>query len=204
KRLLHVVYYMLNSSLIIFLVNDIWIRSLQVRNISFVLLLGAFMCYVGYVVVCYRTALRKHLDQGMKLTFISLSFMSILFALSFANTLVGHSYKPNMIIAFGFAFFAGFVSTIIMGQTFKTVPFIVWMHVTSPNKLPEVMPKDLFNERWVKGHMLLYLPGFLSFLSGILFKQTIILYTGSVLMVVASAWYLLHVSLVVSKLWRYD
>src|SRR5690606_15462132 len=122
KRLLHVVYYMLNSSLIIFLVNDIWIRSLQVRNISFVLLLGAFMCYVGYVVVCYRTALRKHLDQGMKLTFISLSFMSILFALSFANTLVGHSYKPNMIIAFGFAFFAGFVSTIIMGQTFKTLP----------------------------------------------------------------------------------
>jgi hypothetical protein len=140
----------------------------------------------------------------MKQTFLALALLSIPFILLFIISVTQNVPQPGVVSVYGFSFFGGFIGTIIMGQTFKTLPFIVWMHITNPGKLPEIMPKDLFNERCVKGQMFLYLSGYLLFLSGLLTKQLLFLYSGSCLMTIAAAWYLVHVLFIIKKFSRND
>jgi hypothetical protein len=148
--------------------------------------------------------MRRQLDNGMKQTFVALALMSLPFILLLVILSVKTTVTPNLVTAYGFSFFGGFISTIIMGQTFKTLPFIVWMHITKPNTLPELLPKDLFNEKWVRTQMLLFLPGYMLFLAGILLRQTALIYPGASLMVVASTWYFAHVMMIIKKLGRWS
>jgi hypothetical protein len=136
----------------------------------------------------------------MKQTFIALFLVSLPFVLLLLMLMATGETAPNIVTAYGFTFFGGFISTIIMGQTFKTLPFIVWMHITKPSTLPQVMPKDLFNEKWVKGQMFVFLPGYLIFLGGVLLKLILLIYSGAALMVIASAWYFIHVVQIIKKL----
>ncbi len=200
---LRVTYYMLNTGLIVFFINGWLLHSEWLKNLSILALLPGLFFYIRYIRACYKSAMRRQTDQGMKQTFLALSLLSIPFILLFVISLSNGNIAPNLATAYGFSFFGGFISTIIMGQTFKTLPFIVWMHITRPDQLPELMPKDLFREHWVKGQMIFYLPGILIFLSGILWKQSCLLYTGAGFMTIAAVWYLLHVLLIIKKLRRH-
>ncbi|WP_276134277.1 hypothetical protein [Polluticoccus soli] len=200
KKLLNISYYTINIGLTLLLLEGLVFRASWGRLLYFVLILAGIVAYGRYVRICYKTAMRKQLDNGMKQTFIALTLISVPFVLLLIALITNNNVSPSTITAFGFAFFGGFISTIIMGQTFKTLPFIVWMHITKPNTLPEVMPKDLFNEKWVKGQMLAFLPGYILFLAGILLRQTVPIYSGATLMILASAWYFIHVVLIIKKL----
>ena len=136
----------------------------------------------------------------MKQTFIALGVVTLPF-LFLMIVVVGHSHiAVSIITAYGYSFFAGFITILIMGQTFKTLPFIVWMHLSRPGKLAELQPKDLYNERLVSLKMLIYLPGFLLFLSGILLKLAVFIYAGSLIMLVVSILYFGHVLHTINKL----
>lgn len=202
KKFLTVSYYTLNTGLTFFLMEGVVFKTTWGRPLYLLLVLAGIISYLLYIRRCYKSAMRKQIDNGMKQTFVALVCMSFPFLLLLAVLYIKDDVAYNITTAYGFSFFAGFISTIIMGQTFKTLPFIVWMHITHPNALPEFLPKDLFKESWVKWQMFLYLPGFLSFLTGILVKQEVFIYAGATLMIIASAWYCLHVILIVNKLKR--
>jgi uncharacterized membrane protein len=184
------------------MINGMLLHSDFIEIISQLILLTGLLYYARYIWGCYKTAMRKKMDNGMKQTFVALLLLSLPFMLLAIIGVLKNSLQPNLVVAYGFSFLGGFISTIIMGQTFKTLPFIVWMHITRQDKLPELMPKDLYHESWVKVQMLMYLPGFLLFLSGILFKQLFLLYAGAGLMTVAAALYFVHVLLVIKNLQR--
>jgi len=200
QKWLMVSYYCINSGLILFLLEGMAFQTSWGLPVYFIVLLTGMLYYIRYVRLCYSSAIRKQMDQGMKQTFLALLLLSVPFLLLLAILFLKEDIAPNVATAYGFSFFAGIISVIIMGQTFKTLPFIVWMHIAEPDNLPELLPKDLFHETWVKWQMLIYLPGFLSFLSGILFKQLSLLYVGSGLMTIAAVWYCLHVCLIIKKL----
>lgn len=198
-RWLNVTFYLINLALIVFLINGMLFHSNWVSTISILMILPGIFFYGRYINLCRKTAMRKQLDQGMKQTFIALILLSLPFILLICVEIAKGGMPVNLVTAYGFSFFGGFISTIILGQTFKTLPFIVWMHITRTDQLPELMPKDLFNESWVKGQMMLYLPGFLMFLAGILIKSVALLYAGAAITVVASGWYLVHVLFIVKR-----
>ncbi|HRO41572.1 MAG TPA: hypothetical protein PL009_01965 [Flavipsychrobacter sp.] len=200
KKLLTITFYAFNLSLILFLMEGMVFKSTLGRPLYLLIFLIGITCYLRYIWQCHKTAMRKQTDQGMKQTFLALFLLSIPFLLLLFILFAGNKIPVQVFTAYGFAYFFGFISVIIMAQTFKTLPFIVWMHIQKPNQLPELMPKDLFNERWVKWQMLLYLPGFLLFLAGILLQHVLLLYSGSVLMIVAAAFYCFHVFRMLLKL----
>jgi hypothetical protein len=199
-KALNITYYCLNIGLVLFLMEGMILKTGWGKPAYFLVLIAGLVFYVHYIWKCYSSAMRKQMDQGMKQTFLALLLMLLPFLLLVIILASGNSLPPNFTSAYGFAFFGGFVSVLIMGQTFKTLPFIIWMHLTRPDKLPDLLPKDLFNERWVKGQMFIYLPGFLLFLTGLLLQFISLIYAGSVLMATGAGWYLLHVLLLVSKL----
>ena len=97
----------------------------------------------------------------------------------------------KLVLAYGFSVFFGWLTTIILGMTFKTLPFIVWNKVyhnkAGLGKTPN--PKDLFSNKVFNLMGICYLSGFTLFTIGILSANTIILQIASALLLITSALY---------------
>lgn len=200
KKNLTAAYYLVNGGLVLLFIEGMGLHSTRWHLVYITLIIGGLLFYLVYIRHCFKSAIRKKMDAGMKQTFVALGVVMFPF-LFLMIAIFSYSHVPvSIITAYGYSFFAGFITILIMGQTFKTLPFIVWMHLTRPGKLAELQPKDLYNERLVVLQILIYLPGFLLFLSGILLKWQAFIYTGSLLMLCVSVLYFGHVLYVISKL----
>lgn len=199
---LQATYYSLNVGLVLFLVNGMLLQSNELQLLSISLLLISILSYARYLYGCYQSAQNKKMDEGFKQTFIAMLPICLPISLLVITYIVKGDPSPRLITALGFSFLGGSVSILIMAQTFKTLPFIVSAYNHTGGTLPGTMPKDLFKEQWMKGHLLLYLSGFLLFLTGIILHLPFMLYLGASLMTGAAGWYLLHVLLVINKLNR--
>lgn len=105
------------------------------------------------------------------------------------------SDQPNNIaLTYGFTIFFGWLTAIILGMTFKTLPFIVW------NKLYHVRagtgkttnPKDMYSAIIIKLMSVAYLCGFFIFAAGIITTHNLLLKTGAVLLLLAAVFYVLN------------
>jgi len=197
-KLLNITFYTMNGGLTLFLIEGMVFKSFNGSIIYIAMVTIGLVSYGLYIKGCYQTALRKKMDAAMKQTFVAITFIIATVVMLIAAIKATNS--TNISTAFGFCFLGGLVSTIIMGQTFKTLPFIVWMHITKPNQLPDIMPKDLYKEKTVWLQMMLYLPGILAFLVGLIVKNHVILYCSGGLMFLGSIIYTIHVVSIVNKL----
>ena len=97
----------------------------------------------------------------------------------------------SLVISYGFIIFFGWITAIILGMTFKTLPFIVWNKVyhqlAGKGKTPN--PKDLFNDAVFKWMSIVYIMGFILFTSGILFQFPIVLKFAAALLLLTSLLY---------------
>jgi len=97
----------------------------------------------------------------------------------------------SLVISYGFIIFFGWITAIILGMTFKTLPFIVWNKVyhqlAGKGKTPN--PKDLFNDTVFKWMSIVYIMGFILFTSGILFQFPIVLKFSAALLLLTSLLY---------------
>jgi hypothetical protein len=109
------------------------------------------------------------------------------------------------VLAYGFSIFFGWITAIIFGMTFKTLPFIVWNKMyhnkASQGKTPG--PKELFSTKVFNSMGIAYLAGFILFATGILITSIITLQAATLLLVLTAVLYnwnimkmLLHKSLV--------
>ena len=109
----------------------------------------------------------------MKVSLLSVLMMIIpVIFLVVIIVLVMVSDKENvsLVISYGFIIFFGWMTAIILGMTFKTLPFIVWNKVyhqlAGKGKTPN--PKDLFSNAVFRYMSVAYIFGFVLFVTGIL------------------------------------
>jgi hypothetical protein len=200
KFFLTLAYYLINAGLVLFLIEGMVLRS-NSGNIWYISFVAAgVLCYLCYLRQCYKSAIKKKMDAGMKVTFVAIGTIALPGIIMLTYLLYSRDAPPAMITAYGYSFFGGFITILIMGQTFKTLPFIIWMHLTKPDRLAALQPKDLYNEQLVMLQLALYLPGFLLFLSGILIHSGYLMYPGCGMMMAASIIYCGHTFHVVYQL----
>jgi hypothetical protein len=99
--------------------------------------------------------------------------------------------NARLVLAYGFTVFFGWITAIILGMTFKTLPFIIWNKVyhkkAGLGKTPN--PKNLFSNRVFTGMAVLYLAGFVLFVTGILLSVVFVLQIGALLLLLAAGLY---------------
>jgi hypothetical protein len=194
KRHLWAIYGLTNSALIVFILlffvhpGTIW-YLLPVAGIFCALLLFARFCYQAF-----RQRIRKKVDEQMKISMLSIAMMAIpiLFLIVLVVFLLGSGRVGSKeILAYGFSIFFGWITAIIMGMTFKTLPFIVWNKLYHDKggmgKTPN--PKDLFSAGVFNSMGLIYLVGFVLFGAGILIGNSILLQLATILLVVTASLY---------------
>jgi hypothetical protein len=103
--------------------------------------------------------------------------------------------RQQLYLAYGISVFMGFLTALILGQTFKTLPFLVWMHRFQHlvGKKPTPQPSHLYSERLLRVQNAAYLAGFAGLLGGVVAGQSWLLLLGSLLLLLTSVLYVLNV-----------
>ncbi|MGB5028152.1 MAG: cytochrome C oxidase subunit I, partial [Chitinophagaceae bacterium] len=105
--------------------------------------------------------------------------------------LLSDKLNTQLVLIYGFIIFFGWITLIIFGMTFKTLPFIIWNKVyhakAGLGKTPN--PKNLFNNRVFIIMTMSYLAGFILFITGIYLADVFVLTFAAVILIVAALLY---------------
>lgn len=194
ERLLWVIYLLINGALLFYLTVFYVYQQKGITFVPTALILVAIALFIYYCYHAYKYRLRKQVDEQMKVSLLSVFMLLLPVLLLFiiiGVLLSANGESVKLVLGYGFLIFFGWLTAIILGMTFKTLPFIVWNkvyhHRSSTGKTPT--PKDLFNHPAFNIMSIAYLLGFVDFAVGTLTGQIIFLKTGALLLIITAALY---------------
>ena len=195
EKLLWRIYALINLGLMSFILIFLFGMNEGYYYIPLFIILSGVGMFVFYCYKSYQVRIRKKVDNQVKTSFIAVvqMLLPILILLLILLFLPVNNY-PKMGVLYGFTIFFGWITAIILGMTYKTLPFIVWNKAykkkSQGGKTPA--PRDLFNETIFKIMLIAYLTGYLVFILGILVSNSILLKTGTVALVLAAVLYVIN------------
>jgi len=192
-KLLWWIYGLINFALISFIVIFLyihlsWLYFFPLAAIFVSILMFGFFCYKAY-----QDRLRKKVDDQLKISLLSILMMllPVIFLLVIIILLLFASDNIKLVLTYGFCIFFGWITAIIFGMTFKTLPFILWNRTyhnkAGLGKTPN--PRELFNNKMFRIMTLAYLAGFILFICGILVSDELILKSAALLLLLAAILY---------------
>lgn len=205
-RLLLFSYYLINGSLILFLVDG-YLHGIHTRT-YFILAAGVYgiVYYLIYIYKCFATRIRQAIDFPMVqslLSFILLGLALLTLPFILYYHLKADRYAANLSVLYGILIFMGWISTLIMGQTYQTLPYIVWVrhYEKLAGKVPTPLPADLIKHRLMYVQLMSFIIYLLTFIPGFLFHHLWLKQTGSIsLMVSALCYFMQLLSLLLHKI----
>lgn len=192
EYLLKWTFILQNLGLILFLTDGYFIGvSARVLIDAAIVLIGVIF-WLLYLFDTFKNRLRKRIELLMKHAFLSF------FALVLSIVLLPAVYFSNgyrWSILYGTLLLMGWITSIILGKTFKTLPFIIWnnhyKNLSGKVKVP--LPKGLYNESITIWQFRIFIIAFLVFALGIILQQVFIIRIGAVLWVVVAVLYNINV-----------
>lgn len=198
SKVLNHSYYLLNIGLLGFTIDSLFFNGAERSFIYISLILIAVVCFIIYVKEAYAKRLKKSLDIGLKHSYISFIFIAIPILLWLTlkfNIIDDAKIQGQLSIAIAFSIMFGFISLLILGQTFKNLSFIVWLKkyqkYSETNKAP--LPKDLYSEKIANIQLFAFVSGFTIALMGIIISNTMLISIGSICLIGAATLYTINV-----------
>ncbi len=195
KKMLNWIYLLINAGLIAFIILFIYFPNPSYYLFPIGLIGAAILIFGKFLKRCHKQRIRKKVDGQVRLSLLSVLFNFIpIVIIALAITLFYENTHKELILLYGFMIFFGWITAIIMGMTFKTLPFIVWNKVYSSiagiAKTPN--PKELFSDKIYLINTLIYLMGIAVFIVGILVSNIVLLTIGASLLLIAAFLYNLN------------
>ncbi len=192
KRL-NFAFYAINIGLLVGIVS----LYLQIKIgivISAVLIVAGIISYLSFLIESYKKRIKKQLDIGMKQSALSYAILVIPLFLVF-TLLFNFEFLDNLTlplsVAYGSAIVIGFITSLVMGQTYKTLPFIVWLKVYKGRvgKVVLPLPKDLYSEKVANAQVWLFAAGFVFLLIGISSSSKNLVMLGGIILLLSVTLY---------------
>ncbi len=192
EHLLKKAFIFQNLGLILFLIDGFFFEVTARVMIYAALVLTGIVFWLLFLFDVFRNRLRKRIELLMKHTF--LSFLSLMLALLLIPVVYySEGYRWTMV--YGTLIFLGWITNIILGKTFKTLPFIIWnthyKDLTGKAKIP--LPKDLFSAKLTIWQFRLFIAAFMVFALGLALQQLTVIRVGLVLWLAVAVIYCLNV-----------
>jgi hypothetical protein len=188
------IYGLINGGLLSFVFIFLYIESRQLLILPLLAVATAIVLFGNFCYKSYQQRIRKKVDEQMKVSLLSVLMMllpMIFLGIIIVLLLLSPAENISLVITYGFIIFFGWITAIILGMTFKTLPFIIWNKVyhelAGKGKTPN--PKDLFSNGIFKWMSIAYLSGFILFAAGTLLKVDFLLLFASALLVVTAFLY---------------
>ena len=192
-KLLWWIYSLINFGLISFVFIFLNFPQTLLYLLPIASVLSGLLLFVYYCYNSYRQRIRKQVDEQMKISLLSVLMMivPILFLLIVIILLLLSIENTQLILLYGFTIFFGWITAIILGMTFKTLPFIVWNKVyhakAGMGKTPS--PKDLFSSKLFNSMAFIYIAGFLCFVIGMIIPDDLLIKVGALFLLFCALLY---------------
>lgn len=198
QKKLTAAYYLVNAGLIGFIIDIYFFEGSIILPVFGVLIVSGILCFISFVFEAYKKRLRKVLDIGLKHTFAAILVLFLPIVLGLVLSFI-HSpdsvFLLRVYLVYGVSIFLGFISSLILGQTFKTLPFIVWLHNygnrAGKGNLP--LPKDLYSEKLAESQFIIYLAALLTLFAGILLAIPLLIRAGALLFLIVAVLYSINI-----------
>lgn len=191
-------YYLINVGLLAISVNWFFIHVNFINPVFWISIVIGIAFFLSFVYDSYKKRLRKVLDIGMKHTIISV--FSIIFPVVVSLILLlGFQLQSSLLLRatliYGFTVIFGFITTLILGQTYKTLPFVIWLekYQTLVGKTKTPLPRELYSEKIANAHFYLYLLFIISMILGLVLDQLFLVRIGSYLLLIVAILYNVNV-----------
>jgi hypothetical protein len=148
---LKVAFYLINGGLALLSLDWLILGGTLLVPAYWLAISCGILFYLAFIKDAYKKRLRKGLDTGMKYTMLAILSMLVPIILSILILLISDiesSFLLNATTLYGFSIIFGLITPIILGQTYKTLPFIIWLskYKEYVGKHKTAMPKDLYSE----------------------------------------------------------
>lgn len=202
-KLLKWIFVLINGALISYILIFYFIKITEVILLPWLMLFAGIALFIFYCYSAFRHRIRRQVDEPMKVSLLAVMLIIIPLILLLIAIVTATLYSQENIalsLSYGFLIFFGWITAIILGMTFKTLPFIVWNKVyhkrSGTGKTPN--PKDLFSNTAFKVMSVSYIAGLLLFVTGSLMIQMLLIQCGAVLILAAASLYVFNVLKVVT------
>lgn len=191
--LLWTIFILINTALAGFILTFLYTKGGYLFIIPLVAIFAAVALFAFYCYKSYKVRIRRQTDNQIRISLFSILMMGIplLLITTFMILLTLSQFDARLIMAYGFSIFFGWITAIIFGMTFKTLPFIIWNkvyhHRAGLGKTPN--PKDLHDAKLFNIMGISYLSGFVLFISGILFSYSPLLKVSAFTLLLAAILY---------------
>jgi len=197
RKRLHWAFYLVNSGMLIFFIDTVFIHK-EFFILPVILIAAGIFSFMLYVYQSYKKRARKNLDIPLKHTVVSILLLFVPIILAFFINLesgAGMKFMLRVNILYGMSILIGFITSLILGQAYKTLPFIIWLqrYQNLVGKVKTPLPKDLYSEKilnfqyWSFNLTILFL--FAGLLSGI----ELVIQIGTYLLLTTSILYNLNI-----------
>ncbi|MCP2045539.1 hypothetical protein [Pontibacter sp. HSC-36F09] len=186
-------YYLINGGLVLFAADHLFLHT-GFYALYALMVVAGIACFLYFLYLAKCLGKRPDLDLGMKQTFVALTLLILPIVLVFVVTLqfgLPQRLLSALYLVYGLSIFFGFVSALILGQTFKTLPFIVWMHSYEDyvGRFKTPMPKDMYSVTLLRWQNIAYIVGLVGLLAGVLLAEQTVILVGAVVLSIAAVLY---------------
>lgn len=192
EKLLKFAFIFQNLGLILFLLDG-YFFGISYRSLLYAaLVFTGILSWLLYLYDAFKNRLRKKIELLMKHSF--LSFLCLIISLLMIP-MVYYSQGYQWTMLYGTLLFMGWITSIILGKTFKTLPFIIWnghyKHLSGKVKVP--LPKHLYSEKLTIWQFRIFIAALLVLATGIIAQYLPVIRIGLLLWLAVSVLYCVNV-----------
>lgn len=196
-KLLWAIYVLVNAGLVLFVYFFLNSFKNNWHFLPVTLIFVAVLMFGYYCFEAFRQRIRKIVEPQLKVSLFSVASIAVpLMLISYFIAVSANSDLSVKIISlYGFLVFFVCLSLLIMGMTFKTLPFIVWNKIYGKlaGKFQTPNPKELYSSSVFNAMTAIYILSLVVFTVGLIFSAVIAIRTSAVLMCISAILYNLNV-----------
>jgi len=194
RKLLVYAYVLINIGLVALALGYYFYNEQWFLIVSSLFVVAGIVSFLRFNYIAFSKRIRKKLDVGMKLSamgFILLGISIVFGVFSVLRLEFTSQIQSRIEIAYGLLIILGFLSSLVIGQTYKTLPFIVWLkkYQAKVGKQKVPLPVELYSDRIANIHFVTFLLGILMMITGILSGTAIIIKVAASLFIITGALY---------------
>lgn len=162
------------------------------------LIILGLVAYALQIVIVLKIRLRRALDVSMRHAVVSFAMMIIGAALgvsaAFAN--LDRQVYERVALAYGIVALVGFMSSLIIGEMYKIIPFLVWYNKYASRAGLEPVPtlKEMVHERLARAAFWVFCGGVLVMVSAVLGEIQLLFVLGATMLFASSLMFSFNVS----------
>ncbi len=194
KKYLEYAFWLIHGGLIMLVNTMFFDLGNYIRVLSGAAVLLGFIFFFKYNLDAYKKRLRRNLDIGMKLSVLAfiLFAMTLVFgSLSAFGDIIGNQFTTQINMTYGISLIYGFLTALILGQMYKTLPFIVWLKLYQDKvgKFKTPLPADMHSEEAAQGHYFYFIGGFALLIIGVWLKESVLIQASAAFMLLTALLY---------------